>query len=414
MLGSGALPSPASGVCAAGCTLASVVGCDGVVGSGCLEDRCTVCNGTGVSCPTHSGTLCTCGASGANTSVCERGTAASGGTQRVVRFDSTRNVLGSSVGGAIAVFCVLLVCAGGVALAIAHPDKTGDRKQEVKSVGRFRSMRILARKNLQIKSSQYTAVSCGCCPCAAVCELPLPVGVIVLFAYLRGLSDTETTLGGWEIVAANGLGMTRQNIPMSDMSATTATTSFLRSMMLPLHLRPQYKLALAARRPEDVAQVESFRSWVAENWFPRQYLPVVPCLPTQHERYRGSGNTGFGQVASIAEAFDEHRRLQRRQLHSMVTPHSRNVVDLAEHYTWEDIEQKQEDWLPTCETGHPYHNTSTNASWDCGTSATTEVACAAHAGCTWWSGTCVQSSVFPSAQLCCSRVSQRFLVRYSM
>jgi len=43
--------SPSNVTCGANCTLAGLPGCDGVVGSGALEDRCGVCEGNGLSCP---------------------------------------------------------------------------------------------------------------------------------------------------------------------------------------------------------------------------------------------------------------------------------------------------------------------------------------------------------------------------
>lgn len=67
-------------------------------------------------------------------------------------------------------------------------------------VGAYTSTYILARKNLQIKRAQYCSMSCGCCPCTAMCELLFPVCVILLFGLLRNLNAAETTLGGWEVV----------------------------------------------------------------------------------------------------------------------------------------------------------------------------------------------------------------------
>ena len=46
----GAATPPASTTCGPNCTLAGVAGCDGVLGSGALEDRCGVCSGGGASC----------------------------------------------------------------------------------------------------------------------------------------------------------------------------------------------------------------------------------------------------------------------------------------------------------------------------------------------------------------------------
>ena len=43
-----------------GCTVATVEGCDGVTGSGQLEDRCGVCAGQGASCPERTSKVCTC------------------------------------------------------------------------------------------------------------------------------------------------------------------------------------------------------------------------------------------------------------------------------------------------------------------------------------------------------------------
>ena len=52
--------TPAAMDCGSGCVSAGVVGCDGVVGSGMIEDRCAVCDGDDLSCPMKEGVLCTC------------------------------------------------------------------------------------------------------------------------------------------------------------------------------------------------------------------------------------------------------------------------------------------------------------------------------------------------------------------
>ena len=62
----------------------------------------------------------------------------------------------------------------------------------------WRSTRVLATKNVQLKRAQYKACSCGCLPCTLFWELLFPVGIIALFAYIRTESDPVTTLDGWE------------------------------------------------------------------------------------------------------------------------------------------------------------------------------------------------------------------------
>jgi len=59
MLGGSQLPSSSSG-CASSCSLSTVAGCDGSVGSRALEDRCGVCNGDGMACASRSTSLCSC------------------------------------------------------------------------------------------------------------------------------------------------------------------------------------------------------------------------------------------------------------------------------------------------------------------------------------------------------------------
>ena len=78
------------------------------------------------------------------------------------------------------------------------------------------------------------------------------------------------------IRTANYLEPIRLNVPMSDMSIATDDSNFMRTMLLPLHLRPKYKLALAARRQEDVPEVEAMRAFMTEHWYPRQTVPLVP------------------------------------------------------------------------------------------------------------------------------------------
>eukprot|EP01050_Picozoa_sp_SAG11_P003703 SAG11_NODE_217_length_12229_cov_9.152185_1_plen_100_part_00 len=66
------------------------------------------------------------------------------------------------------------------------------------SVGCWDANLLLGRKNLTLKKRQYLAWGCGCCPCcAAIWELVLPFGLILLFAYLKGMSDPATIPAGW-------------------------------------------------------------------------------------------------------------------------------------------------------------------------------------------------------------------------
>jgi hypothetical protein len=60
----------------------------------------------------------------------------------------------------------------------------------------------------------------------------------------------------------------------------------------------KYKLALAVARPEMAPQLEAFRAWVSEHWFPRQHLPVVPCLPTQGGHGRRRLHNGMTPVSA--------------------------------------------------------------------------------------------------------------------
>ena len=54
--------SPGSRDCGDGCMLATVEGCDGITGSGRVEDRCGICDGEGSTCSARTGALCTCDA----------------------------------------------------------------------------------------------------------------------------------------------------------------------------------------------------------------------------------------------------------------------------------------------------------------------------------------------------------------
>jgi hypothetical protein len=76
----------------------------------------------------------------------------------------------------------------------------------------WRHTRVLARKNMRLKGRQYCRWSCGCCPCTVIWELLMPVGIIVLFSYLRGLSDASSTLGGWEVIQSDFILEKRQQV----------------------------------------------------------------------------------------------------------------------------------------------------------------------------------------------------------
>ena len=195
------------------------------------------------------------------------------------------------------------------------------------------------------------------------------------------------TLGGWEVVTEElFVETTRAQVPMHEMAASTSQSSFIRNFLLPLHLRPRYKLALAAERLADVPKVEAFRQWVTERWFPRQQIPVVPCLRSQ--RGRGRRRALLAQDAELLGRSDESNESAevsgdssssrttttssssssndggrgsggpapqlRRRLHSngmFGTPLNMEVVDLSRHF---DPEAPSEDadrqrWIPACQ-----------------------------------------------------------------
>lgn len=78
---------------------------------------------------------------------------------------------------------------------------------------------------------------------------------------------------------------------------------------------------LCIERP-DVPKVEEFRAWVTEQWYPRQSLPIIPCLPSQR--------SGAQEMYE-----DEGRGLRsgRRQLQDEPTPgipYTTHVSDLLD------------------------------------------------------------------------------------
>jgi hypothetical protein len=141
-------------------------------------------------------------------------------------------------------------------------------------------------------------------------------------------------------------------VPFTALPATSSTSAstFMNSILLPLHLRPRYKLALAAQsaagalrasRPcaspagaanflrtlararhhhTDVPKVEEFRAWVTEQWYPRQQLPIIPCLPYQSL----SGYEGEGQGSN---------RGGRRQLQARSEPPAPSIFSTAATHT---------------------------------------------------------------------------------
>lgn len=246
----------------------------------------------------------------------------------------------------------------------------------------WRSTRVLATKNVQLKRAQYKACSCGCLPCTLFWELLFPVGIIALFAYIRTESDPVTTLDGWEQAWDEGSTEKRENIPMHLEGAVAGTgkADFMRSMLLPLHLRPKYKLALAAASAADVPKVRAFREQLATQWYPRQKLPVVPCLESQR------------QGGDLDEAT------------------STDVLDFADHYNtaWSEMEEPESTWIPACPAAPPNLNGSFflgNATWPCGSASTNQLECASLSGCEWSAtqSQCRPSDVFPPGDRCCTR-----------
>eukprot|EP01043_Picozoa_sp_COSAG02_P109861 COSAG02_NODE_45966_length_352_cov_1.640316_1_plen_84_part_00 len=73
------------------------------------------------------------------------------------------------------------------------------------------------------------------------------MGIIVLFAYLKTLdADSVTLPPGWHLQQDTD---TFTPVPFTYGSAVSSTSAsnFMSSILLPLHLRPKYKLALAAQ-----------------------------------------------------------------------------------------------------------------------------------------------------------------------
>lgn len=233
--------------------------------------------------------------------------------------------------------------------------------------------------------------------------------------------------------------------PMSDMSIATDDSNFVRTMLLPLHLRPKYKMALAARRQQDVPQVVAMRAWMTEHWYPRQTVPLIPCLPSQSPWYRPPASPlERDLISNFQDSLDVHRRslradaelqvsdrpADRRRLHGAWTPASKRVVDFAQHFTcvftpipiffslrivlpasfWADIvrliysfeniaSEDRADWLQSC----PYRGFDSDDRWRCGTASTSAAECGRLLGCEWQAARCVESVVFPDEARCCSR-----------
>jgi hypothetical protein len=213
--------------CGAACELAGISGCDGVVGSALVEDRCGVCDGDGSSCPPRISQLCSCASVPAPRCSSSSLDASDNRWPRPTGNETEQapGAEGPSAGD-IAVW-ILLGSLGimGVVLTI-HPGKMfadgpnhverESFKGQISEISTCKATFVLARKNLQIKRAQYCSLSCGCCPCTILCELLFPVSVILVFGLLRNLNAAETSLGGWEVVVRTRdfLDPIRVNVPM--------------------------------------------------------------------------------------------------------------------------------------------------------------------------------------------------------
>ncbi len=140
----------------------------------------------------------------------------------------------------------------------------------------WRNTKILAKKNFAIKREQYCSLACNCvswtrllpfapagrnrdpdaprvsaarqCPCAVIWELFFPVGIIALFAYLKTLDPDSVTLPpGWQRRGEDTNAFTPVPFTYGSAVSSTSASNFMSSILLPLHLRPKYKLALAAQ-----------------------------------------------------------------------------------------------------------------------------------------------------------------------
>jgi hypothetical protein len=197
--------------------------------------------------------------------------------------------------------------------------------------------------------------------------------------------DRDQVVGKSESMSSKARGA----VPMNEFSVSTKNVNFMTNVLLPLHMRPTYKLFLAARNEEDVPQVQAFRDFVSTQWFPRQLLPFIPCLESQAPGYTIGGRG---------------RKLQQDPLNPLL---SGNVADLADMHSWSSIrdEEEQRDWIPAC-SGIDFVD---ETQWDCGAAGTDLLSCASRPGCIWdttanaGAGKCAQSNEFPTASRCCSR-----------
>jgi len=321
--------------------------------------------------------------------------------------------------------------------SVAPSELPPEQAKRPSAMGRaWENTKILARKNVQLKWGQYTSCTCGCFPCAIVWELLFPVAIIVLFAYLKTLTpDPAVSPAGWPVGQGEDPADSARNLPHvqrpmthPELTGSTAATNLFQSLLAPLHLRPKYKLALAAREAADVPSVEEFREWVTENWYPRQVLPVIPCLPSQspgHGRHEceytcqapdgqtsdamcTSPDGGGGTDCCASDGGDEPKTCEEGWT---VVPAGTGgdaavnaaVIDLADRYTWEGVDESVEDWIRACNG-----TAAVGDSWSC--AASDRAACIALSGCAWEGGgalaaggSCVQSAAFPPSKLCCSR-----------
>ena len=125
-------------------------------------------------------------------------------------------------------------------------------------------------------------------PCVFIWELLFPVLIIVLFSYLAGgLGESTHFPVGWpnEEGVANSTNANEEKVVMQSSTWATRSSdrySFAKDILMPLHLRPKYKLALAAADAADVAKLQQFRASLSAQWFPRQLVPLVPCVSTHN------------------------------------------------------------------------------------------------------------------------------------
>jgi hypothetical protein len=194
-----------------------------------------------------------------------------------------------------------------------------EQQMEPRPTSALASVKVLVRKNFELKKRSYQKMCCRCCPCLFLMEFIVPPLLLLLLTLLKKeapvfvvttgwgtdnmkcndertctmRTPTECTAGELSTVDLNSQaqlsGTSTGGIDLPTVQATSSCTPWTQWVDVPdpffytlaaLHWGGPTgpKIALVASDPSDQHKLLKMQKWISDHWYPAVHLPSIPCV----------------------------------------------------------------------------------------------------------------------------------------